>query len=203
MAEATHLSVKDSEPANCRRGFSSKGKGVDALNLCYCPRGVGGRRQGSCSCHGEPGRVSPSVCQGCTYIGYTLPSPRPQEAQDHLPSPSASLFVCTGRRPPAPVLGSGSPGTPTLHCLQTALLPRPGLPSTARCHAHRRPGSLQGVGGSGVLVPWIDPPHLCQPVPCTGGWVLLDAFSAPVLSPAPSLRDRCWLRPGLGEAFCW
>ena len=99
-----------------------------------------------------------------------------------------------------PVLGSGSPGTPTLHCLQTALLPRARLPSTARCHAHRRPGSLPEVGGSGVRV---DPLHLCQPVPCTGGWVLLDTFSAPVLNPAPSHRDRCWLRPGLGEVLCW
>ena len=200
MAEATHLSVKDSEPANFRRGFSSKGKGVDTLNLCHCPRGVGGRRHGSCSCHREPGRVSPSVCQGCTYTGYTLSSPHPQEAQDNLPSPSASLFACIGHRPPALVLGSGSPGTPTLHCLQTALLPRARLPSTARCHAHRRPGSLPEVGGSGVRV---DPLHLCQPVPCTGGWVLLDTFSAPVLNPAPSHRDRCWLRPGLGEVLCW
>ena len=209
MAEATHLCVKDPKPANCRRGFSSKGERVDTLNHCYCPRGAGRRRHGSCSCHREPGCASPSVCQGCACTGYALPSPRPQEAQDHLPSPIASLFAHLGHRPPAPVLGSGSPGTPTLHCLQAAPLLRPGHPSTARCHAHRRPRSLPGVRGSGVLVSWIDPPHLCQLVPCMGGWVLLDTFSAPVLS-LTSLRGDmgagsglAWERPCAGSLHGW
>lgn len=121
----------------------------------------------------------------------------------------ASLFACLGCRPRAPVLGSGSPGTPTIHCLQAAPLLRPGHPSTARCYAHRRPRSLPGVGGSGVLVSWIDPLHLCQLVPCMGERVLPDTFSAPVLSLAPSRRDTgagsglAWERPCAGSLHGW
>lgn len=153
---------------------------------------------------------------------------RPQVSVRAAPAPDMPCLLHAPRKPrtacPLPLLhflpalggihvlqswAQGLLRPPSIHYLQAAPLLRPGHPSTAQCYAHRRPRSLPGVGGSGVLVSWIDPLHLCQLVPCMGERVLPDTFSAPVLSLAPSRRDTgaglglAWERPCAGSLHGW
>lgn len=144
--------------------------------------------------------VRPQICLSGLRLHQTCPAfsacPR-KEAQDRLPSPL--LHFCL---PWVPSACSG-PGLrvswdPHHPLLAGSTLLRPGHPSTARCYAHRRAGSLRGWG-SGVLVSWIDPLHLCQLVPCMGERVC--RTPSRLLSSAWPLHaeTRCWLQAWPGR----
>lgn len=152
---------------------------------------------------------------------------RPQVSVRAAPAPDMPCPPHAPRKPrttcPLPLLHF-LPALGTVHLLQSWAQGLLGPPPSIACRQHpcsglvihpqlnvmligaKKPPRGQGLGSACFLD---NPPHLCQLVPCMGGWVLLDTFSAPVLSLAPSHGDMgagsglAWERPCAGSLQGW